>query len=236
MIVANSSPLNSSSSSVETAKTTTNNSSSIARDVKTGAAKIISVSPERPPRSIEQPLAKSAFSRPKQSKRSLHCYENETPTDHTGVLISRPCIPPNNELPLFRDRWVVFRKKKTKLLIGKLYRINDVVCRSAAETEAAHDLLELSRSLPPLPPPSVAIGPQNVIEHPASDVQEMTVYQPSEQPIYQVNTIDLTGAAALYHPQPQHPHIHQTSGPPTGIIYEPATLLHAVSRLFHIYI
>ncbi|TGZ46779.1 Transcriptional repressor scratch 1 [Temnothorax longispinosus] len=46
--------------------------------------------------------------------------------------------------------------------------------RSPAETEAAHDLLELSRSLPPLPPPSVAIGPHNVIEAPATDVQEMT--------------------------------------------------------------
>lgn len=43
--------------------------------------------------------------------------------------------------------------------------------RSPAETEAAHDLLELSRSLPPLPPPSVAIGPHNIIETPATDVQ-----------------------------------------------------------------
>lgn len=83
--------------------------------------------------------------------------------------------------------------------------------RSAAETEAAHDLLELSRSLPPLPQPSVAIGPQNVIESPSNDVQEMTVYQPAEQPVYQVNTIlasDLCNSGIYQH----HP---------SGIIYEP---------------
>ncbi|XP_011502506.1 PREDICTED: protein escargot isoform X2 [Ceratosolen solmsi marchali] len=153
-------------------------------------------SPDRPPRSIEQPLAKSAFSRPKQFK-SIHCYENDT-TNH-DILIPRPCISSNAEIQLFRDR-------------------------SAAETEAAHDLLELSRSLPPLPPPSIVIGPQNVIEHPTSDIQEMTVYQPSEQSMYQVNTIDLTSTTTFYHPQPQHPHIHPNTGPPTSIIYEPATL------------
>ncbi|XP_011300146.1 protein snail isoform X2 [Fopius arisanus] len=84
--------------------------------------------------------------------------------------------------------------------------------RSAAETEAAHDLLELSRSLPPLPPPSVAIGPQNVLESPPTEnVQEISIYQPTESPIYQVNTIDL-GGTTLYQQ-------------PTGIIYEPATLM-----------
>lgn len=83
--------------------------------------------------------------------------------------------------------------------------------RSAAETEAAHDLLELSRSLPPLPPPSVAVGPQNVLESPpTTNVQEISIYQPTE-PIYQVNTIDL-GGTTLYQQ-------------PTGIIYEPATLV-----------
>ncbi|XP_015122147.1 protein snail isoform X2 [Diachasma alloeum] len=84
--------------------------------------------------------------------------------------------------------------------------------RSAAETEAAHDLLELSRSLPPLPPPSVAVGPQNVLESPPTEnVQEISFYQPTESPIYQVNTIDL-GGTTLYQQ-------------PTGIIYEPATLM-----------
>ncbi|XP_015586102.1 zinc finger protein 197 [Cephus cinctus] len=86
--------------------------------------------------------------------------------------------------------------------------------RSAAETEAAHDLLELSRSLPPLPPPSVAVGPQNVIESPATDIQEMTVYQP-EQPVYQVNSIDL--ASAIYQPQP------------TSIMYEAAAIVQQAS-------
>ncbi|KAK0180762.1 hypothetical protein PV327_003113 [Microctonus hyperodae] len=82
--------------------------------------------------------------------------------------------------------------------------------RSAAETEAAHDLLELSRSLPPLPPPSIAVGPQTVVETPgAENVQEISIYQPSESSIYQVNTIDLsTGTATIYQSQP------------TGIIYE----------------
>ncbi|KAG5309374.1 SCRT2 protein, partial [Acromyrmex insinuator] len=88
--------------------------------------------------------------------------------------------------------------------------------RSAAETEAAHDLLELSRSLPPLPPPSVAIGPQSVIEAPASDVQEMTVYQSAEQPIYQVNTIELTSSNIYSH------HQQQSQPTTTGIIYESA--------------
>lgn len=72
--------------------------------------------------------------------------------------------------------------------------------RSAAETEAAHDLLELSRSLPPLPQPGVAIGPQNVVEAPATDVQEMRVYQ-GEAPVYQVNAIfasDLMNSG-IYH-------------------------------------
>ncbi|XP_029170803.1 flocculation protein FLO11-like [Nylanderia fulva] len=102
--------------------------------------------------------------------------------------------------------------------------------RSAAETEAAHDLLELSRSLPPLPPPSVAIGPQSVIEAPASDVQEMTVYQP-EQSIYQVNTIDLAGST-LYGQHHHHHHHHhhqqqtqQQPAPAAGIIYEPTATI-----------
>ncbi|KAL0111693.1 hypothetical protein PUN28_013113 [Cardiocondyla obscurior] len=96
--------------------------------------------------------------------------------------------------------------------------------RSAAETEAAHDLLELSRSLPPLPPPSVAIGPQSVIEAPASDVQEMTVYQPAEQPIYQVNTIDLAGSAI---------YSHQQQPPAAGIIYESnATIVPSTGSVF----
>lgn len=75
--------------------------------------------------------------------------------------------------------------------------------RSAAETEAAHDLLELSRSLPPLPPPSIAIGPQNVIETPPTDnVQEISIYQPAQPPpIYQINTIELTGGATAVYQQ-----------------------------------
>lgn len=97
--------------------------------------------------------------------------------------------------------------------------------RSAAETEAAHDLLELSRSLPPLPPPSVAIGPQSVIETPATDIQEMTVYQP-EQPIYQVNTIDLAGSTIYTHHQPQQ-------APTASIIYEPsATIVQQTGSVF----
>ncbi|XP_011862984.1 PREDICTED: B-cell lymphoma 6 protein homolog [Vollenhovia emeryi] len=100
--------------------------------------------------------------------------------------------------------------------------------RSAAETEAAHDLLELSRSLPPLPPPSVAIGPQSVIEAPASDVQEMTVYQPAEQPIYQVNTIDLAGSTIYSHHQQQ-----QQQQPAAGIIYESsATIVPSSGSVF----
>ncbi|XP_043285993.1 uncharacterized protein [Venturia canescens] len=76
--------------------------------------------------------------------------------------------------------------------------------RSAAETEAAHDLLELSRSLPPLPPPSIAVGPQNVIETPPTDnVQEISIYQPAQAPtIYQINPIDLGGGTTtVYQPQ-----------------------------------
>ncbi|XP_012252297.2 zinc finger and SCAN domain-containing protein 10 [Athalia rosae] len=82
--------------------------------------------------------------------------------------------------------------------------------RSAAETEAAHDLLELSRSLPPLPTPSVVVGPHEVVETPATDFQEMAVYHP-ESSVYQVNTIDLVGN--LYHPQP------------ASIVYEPTTII-----------
>ncbi|XP_034941594.1 protein snail-like [Chelonus insularis] len=90
--------------------------------------------------------------------------------------------------------------------------------RSAAETEAAHDLLELSRSLPPLPPPSIAVGPQNVIETPGTEnVQEISIYQPTETPIYQVNTIDLGGTTTVYQQQP------------TGIIYEPTTIVQQTS-------
>lgn len=97
--------------------------------------------------------------------------------------------------------------------------------RSAAETEAAHDLLELSRSLPPLPPPSVAIGPQSVIETPATDIQEMTVYQP-DQPIYQVNTIDLASSTVYTHHQQQQP-------PTASIIYEPsATIVQQTGSVF----
>ncbi|CAK9802989.1 Transcriptional repressor scratch 2 [Anthophora plagiata] len=97
--------------------------------------------------------------------------------------------------------------------------------RSAAETEAAHDLLELSRSLPPLPPPSVAIGPQSMIESPATDIQEMTVYQPN-QPIYQVNTIDLASSTLYAHHQPQQPST-------TSIIYEPsATIVQQTGSVF----
>ncbi|XP_043474980.1 dual specificity protein kinase pyk3-like [Leptopilina heterotoma] len=117
--------------------------------------------------------------------------------------------------------------------------------RSAAETEAAHDLLELSRSLPPLPQPSVAIGPQNVIELPSTDVQEMTVYQPAEQPVYQVNTIfasDLTNTGIYHHHHHHQQHHHQQqqqqqqnhhqnhhhslhhSNHHTGIIYEPTAV------------
>ncbi|XP_076760543.1 uncharacterized protein LOC143429051 [Xylocopa sonorina] len=97
--------------------------------------------------------------------------------------------------------------------------------RSAAETEAAHDLLELSRSLPPLPPPSVAIGPQSVVESPATDIQEMTVYQP-DQPIYQVNTIDLASSTVYAHHQQ-----HQPSA--ASIIYEPsATIVQQAGSVF----
>ncbi|XP_066591353.1 uncharacterized protein [Prorops nasuta] len=92
--------------------------------------------------------------------------------------------------------------------------------RSAAETEAAHDLLELSRSLPPLPPPSVAIGPQTVVESPTTDVHEMTLYQPAnyELPVYQVNTIDLANsgvfrqAPEIIYEQPVIQHTSTSSG------------------------
>lgn len=58
-------------------------------------------SPERPPRSIEQPQAKSAFSRPKQSKTIHSSYENES----SSLLIARnSCVAPSNDVPLFRDR------------------------------------------------------------------------------------------------------------------------------------
>lgn len=94
--------------------------------------------------------------------------------------------------------------------------------RSAAETEAAHDLLELSRSLPPLPPPSIAIGPQNVIESPTTEnVQEISIYQPVEPPIYQVNTIDLTGSTATVYQQQA-----------TGIIYEPTIVQQTSNGVF----
>ncbi|KAF7411568.1 hypothetical protein HZH66_000464 [Vespula vulgaris] len=131
-------------------------------------------------------------------------YTNEDPTEHstddTKIRSTSCCnnsISSSNVSSMFKDR-------------------------SAAETEAAHDLLELSRSLPPLPPPSVAIGPQSVIETPATDVQEMTVYQPVEQPIYQVNTIDLTGSGTVYHHQPQQQPPPQAA---TSIIYEPTTTI-----------
>lgn len=94
--------------------------------------------------------------------------------------------------------------------------------RSAAETEAAHDLLELSRSLPPLPHPSVAIGPQNVIETPVinENVQEISIYQP-EPSIYRVNTIDLSGGTATVYQQQ-----------PTGIIYEPTIVQQTSTGVF----
>ncbi|XP_024868931.1 zinc finger protein 768-like [Temnothorax curvispinosus] len=104
--------------------------------------------------------------------------------------------------------------------------------RSPAETEAAHDLLELSRSLPPLPPPSVAIGPHNVIEAPATDVQEMTVYQPPEQPIYQVDTIDLA-SSTIYSHHHQQEQQQQQQQPAAGIIYESsATIVPSSSNVF----
>ncbi|XP_014470226.1 PREDICTED: zinc finger protein 236-like [Dinoponera quadriceps] len=137
-----------------------------------------------------------------------HLEENATNTldsEHTRTRLAASCaVIPSHASPVFKDR-------------------------SAAETEAAHDLLELSRSLPPLPPPSVAIGPQSVIEAPASDVQEMTVYQPAEQSIYQVNTIDLT-TSTIYHQQQQQPVaaaagiIYDSSAtivPPTGSVFIP---------------
>ncbi|XP_044586650.1 protein escargot-like isoform X2 [Cotesia glomerata] len=94
--------------------------------------------------------------------------------------------------------------------------------RSAAETEAAHDLLELSRSLPPLPPPSIAVGPHNIVESPVTEnVQEISIYQSIEPPIYQVNTIDLTGNTATVYQQQ-----------PTGIIYEPTIVQQASGGVF----
>ncbi|XP_046734183.1 protein escargot-like [Diprion similis] len=102
------------------------------------------------------------------------------------------------------------RRVEARLLLASDHEMPIFRDRSAAETEAAHDLLELSRSLPPLPTPSVVIGPHEVVESPATDVQEMAVYHP-EPSIYQVNAIDLPGN--LYHPQP------------ASIVYEPATIV-----------
>ena len=96
--------------------------------------------------------------------------------------------------------------------------------RSAAETEAAHDLLELSRSLPPLPHPSVAVGPQNVIESPPTEnVQEISIYQPTDSsPIYQLNTIDLGGGTATVYQQ-QQPGIIYDTGSATTIVQQTST-------------
>ncbi|XP_020300600.1 protein escargot-like [Pseudomyrmex gracilis] len=123
---------------------------------------------------------------------SVRSTTEETTTSSIATLHRSP----SGEMPMFKDR-------------------------SPAETEAAHDLLELSRSLPPLPPPSVvAIGPQSVIEAPASDVQEMTVYQPTERSIYQVNTIDLTNSSVYSHSNHQQ---QQPAAASASIIYEPGT-------------
>ncbi|XP_025155780.1 zinc finger and BTB domain-containing protein 17 isoform X2 [Harpegnathos saltator] len=148
----------------------------------------------------------SGESSPSSNTSTSYHLENNTRTQNTMNsehsqpdsrirLASSSCVAiPNHASPMFKDR-------------------------SAAETEAAHDLLELSRSLPPLPPPSVAIGPQSVIEAPASDVQEMTVYQPTEQPIYQeilltysTSTIPCTSIVAQQpqqQPLPQPPQQQQ---------------------------
>ncbi|EFN88151.1 hypothetical protein EAI_02144 [Harpegnathos saltator] len=151
----------------------------------------------------------SGESSPSSNTSTSYHLENNTRTQNTMNsehsqpdsrirLASSSCVAiPNHASPMFKDR-------------------------SAAETEAAHDLLELSRSLPPLPPPSVAIGPQSVIEAPASDVQEMTVYQPTEQPIYQVNTIDLTTSTIYSH---HHQQQQQPVAAATSIIYDPSTTI-----------
>uniref|UniRef100_A0ABD2W8Z1 Transcriptional repressor scratch 1 n=1 Tax=Trichogramma kaykai TaxID=54128 RepID=A0ABD2W8Z1_9HYME len=179
---------------------------------------------ERPPRAIEQPLAKSAFSRPKHINKITN-YDSRTEDAASARSACLTDIRNTNEQLLFRDR-------------------------SAAETEAAHDLLELSRSLPPLPPPSVAIGPHNVMEHSTNDIQEITGYQlpttieqtssqpESAFPIYQVSSIDRNNVVDIYHHPSEHhyQHLHAMAAhcshsppqppPPTSIIYEPATLLH----------
>ncbi|XP_012279154.1 DNA-directed RNA polymerase II subunit RPB1 [Orussus abietinus] len=122
------------------------------------------------------------------------------------VTSSSTCCP----IPSYRDAGSEHVRTGIGTMVGAPQEMPLFKDRSAAETEAAHDLLELSRSLPPLPPPSVAVGPHSVVEAPSADVQEMTVYQP-DQPMYQVNTIDL--ASPVYQPHP------------AGIIYEPAPIV-----------
>ncbi|XP_015517487.2 protein escargot-like [Neodiprion lecontei] len=138
-------------------------------------------------------------------------------TSESRVDDPMPSVPPSPErripsttTPTATITTTTERRVEARLLLASDHEMPIFRDRSAAETEAAHDLLELSRSLPPLPTPSVVIGPHEVVESPATDVQEMTVYHP-EPSIYQVNAIDLAGN--LYHPQP------------ASIVYEPATIV-----------
>lgn len=170
-----------------------------------------------------------SFSSPRSPSRPT-----EVPVKNTILHHSPPCepSPPSNaSTPYHLEDPAENQTTEAPRLSSACNLITSHVSamfkeRSAAETEAAHDLLELSRSLPPLPPPSVAIGPQSVIETPATDIQEMTVYQP-EQSIYQVNTIDLATSTVYGH------HHQQQQSSATSIIYEPsATIVQQSGSVF----
>ena len=160
---------------------------------------------------LEEALTRPDSTRSTKSTDDLRLRQTSTPSPTQDCTSRLEILSPYRNSPSSSERLnrSSFNPPSRSVITSKEYHNSNEGIplfkdRSAAETEAAHDLLELSRSLPPLPQPSVAIGPQHVVESPATDVQEMTVYQPAEQPVYQVNTIY------------QH---HQT----TGIIYESGT-------------
>ncbi|XP_003693605.1 zinc finger protein sens-like [Apis florea] len=189
--------------------------------------------------SVENATSTLPFTAPRSPSRTAHTnYQQHMPEHHSPP--GEPSPPSSTATPYHTvEETTTDHSNESRSNNGNVitnYVSSMFKDRSAAETEAAHDLLELSRSLPPLPPPSVAIGPQSVIESPATDIQEMTVYQP-DQPIYQVNTIDLASSTVYTHHHHHHHHHQQQQqqqqAPTASIIYEPsATIVQQTGSVF----
>ncbi|XP_031828135.1 uncharacterized protein LOC116425076 [Nomia melanderi] len=197
----------------------------------TGSSSLISPSPTGPTPVVEATATSTAtpFTIPRSPCRTTVDQQSTSSTIHHSPP-GEPSPPSSTATPYHLEDTSNHSTTESRIgsscsVISSSHVSSMFKDRSAAETEAAHDLLELSRSLPPLPPPSVAIGPQSVIETPATDIQEMTVYQP-DQPIYQVNTIDLASSTVYAHHQQQQPSA-------ASIIYEPsATIVQQTGSVF----